>query len=88
MKLFAFLTVGCALLMAVTAQSESLLMSYEEYMERCADTYGQDRTTTSVCDAQYQAIEKKEQELMAQVDDQDNASRSLQWQDQPASAAD
>lgn len=67
--------------MAVAAQSESLLMPYEEYMERCTETYGQDRTTASVCEAQYQAIEKKEQALMAQVEEQDDTSRSLQWQD-------
>lgn len=67
--------------MAVTAQSESLLMSYETYMERCMNTYGQDRTTKSVCEAQFQAIEKKEQELMAQIEEQDDASRSMQWQD-------
>ncbi|PSW20339.1 hypothetical protein C9I98_09830 [Photobacterium sanctipauli] len=54
--------VGCH-----NASAESLLMSYEEYIERCMSTYGTDKVTRSVCDAQYQAIEKKEQELMAQT---------------------
>ncbi|NBI52220.1 hypothetical protein [Photobacterium alginatilyticum] len=43
-------------------------MKYDEYMDRCLSTYGEDKVTKSVCESQYQAIEKKEQELMAQAD--------------------
>ncbi|UXI04228.1 hypothetical protein [Photobacterium sp. TY1-4] len=75
MRLIAFLTAGCAFMIVAVAQSESLLMSYEEYMARCMDTYGQDRTTKSVCEAQFQAIEKKEQALMAQAEAPDDADR-------------
>lgn len=48
--------------------AEPLLMTYEEYMDRCMSTYGEDKVTRSVCDAQFQAIEKKEQDLMAHVE--------------------
>lgn len=50
------------------AQSESRLMSYEEYMERCTETYGSDRVTTSVCENQYLTMYAKEEEVMAQAD--------------------
>ncbi|MEJ2765983.1 hypothetical protein VV869_18680 [Photobacterium sp. MCCC 1A19761] len=87
MKLIAFLMAGCAFMIVAAAQSESLLMSYEEYMARCMDTYGQDRTTKSVCEAQFQAIEKKEQALMAQADPLDDSDRlPLSLDDQPQRA--
>ncbi|MCM0148843.1 hypothetical protein KCN56_09740 [Photobacterium galatheae] len=50
------------------AQSESRLMSYEDYMERCTETYGSDRVTTSVCENQYLTMYAKEEEVMAQAD--------------------
>ncbi|QUJ70276.1 hypothetical protein KDD30_19340 (plasmid) [Photobacterium sp. GJ3] len=50
------------------AQSESRLMSYEDYMERCTETYGSDRVSTSVCENQYLTMYAKEEELTAQAD--------------------
>lgn len=67
MKLIAFMMAGACLILTVAAHAETLLMSYEEYMDRCMDTYGEDRVTEKVCESQYRALEKKEQELMAQV---------------------
>lgn len=71
MKLSALLASGAVLLVMAPAYSETLLMSYEEYMDRCQNTYGEDKVTKSVCESQYHAIEKKEQELMAQVNGKD-----------------
>ena len=55
-------------LIAGFSHAEALLMSYEDYMERCLNTYGEDLLTKSVCEKQYQAIEKKEQSLMVQTE--------------------
>lgn len=68
MKRSALLMAGIAVLVMAPAHSETLLMKYDEYMDRCLSTYGEDKVTKSVCESQYQAIEKKEQELMAQAD--------------------
>jgi len=68
MKRCALVIVGVAVLVMAPAHSETLLMTYDEYMDRCLHTYGEDKVTKSVCESQYQAIEKKEQEVMAQVD--------------------
>ncbi|UTM60264.1 hypothetical protein L4174_019610 [Photobacterium sp. CCB-ST2H9] len=65
------------------AQSESRLMSYEEYMERCTETYGSDRVTTSVCENQYLTMYAKEEEVMAQADTELPAETSSE--DIPAS---
>ncbi|MCG2838455.1 hypothetical protein L6J37_16610 [Photobacterium sp. WH77] len=51
-------------------QSESLLMSYDEYMERCTETYGSDRTTISVCENQYLTMYAKDEEVTAQAETQ------------------
>ena len=55
-------------LIAGFSHAEALLMSYEDYMERCLNTYGEDLLTKSVCEKQYQAIAKKEQSLMVQTE--------------------
>ncbi|WP_245823869.1 hypothetical protein [Photobacterium proteolyticum] len=74
MKRSALLMVGVAVFFMAPAHSETLLMKYDEYMDRCLSTYGEDKVTKSVCESQYQAIEKKEQELMAQADSGDQKS--------------
>ncbi|KKC99377.1 hypothetical protein [Photobacterium halotolerans] len=53
-----------------SVQSEGLLMSYDEYMERCTETYGSDRTTISVCENQYLTMYAKEEEVTAQAETQ------------------
>ncbi|MGF1702637.1 hypothetical protein L4D09_20280 [Photobacterium makurazakiensis] len=50
------------------ASAEALLMPYDDYIDRCMETYGHDQVTKHVCESQYQAIEKKEQDLMAQTE--------------------
>jgi len=67
MKRSALVIVGVAVLVMAPAHSETLLMTYDEYMDRCLNTYGEDKVTKSVCESQYQAIEKKEQEMTAQA---------------------
>lgn len=51
-----------------TAHAETLLMSHQMYIERCLSTFGEDPLTKRVCEKQYQDIEKKELQLMAQID--------------------
>lgn len=53
-----------------SVQSEGLLMSYDEYMERCTETYGTDRTTISVCENQYLTMYAKDEEVTAQAETQ------------------
>ncbi|MGF1687601.1 hypothetical protein L4C36_13020 [Photobacterium japonica] len=48
--------------------AEPLLMVFDEYMQRCMQTYGDDSVTEKVCESQYRAIEEKEQALTAQTD--------------------
>ena len=64
-KVYVVVFVG---LIAGFSHAEALLMSYEDYMERCLNTYGEDLLTKSVCEKQYQAIAKKEQSLMVQTE--------------------
>ncbi|WP_157097628.1 hypothetical protein [Photobacterium sp. J15] len=68
------LLAGAGLMVMASAHSDTLLMSYEEYMDRCLSTYGEDRVTESVCEAQFRTMEKKEQELMAQADVMESSS--------------
>ncbi|WP_299013073.1 hypothetical protein [uncultured Photobacterium sp.] len=68
MKMGVILAGAGLVVMASAAHSDTLLMSYEDYMGRCLGTYGEDKVTKTVCEAQYQAMTKKEQELMAQAD--------------------
>ncbi|MEI8592972.1 hypothetical protein [Photobacterium sp. Hal280] len=56
--------------LVASVQSEGLLMSYDEYMERCTETYGSDRTTISVCENQYLTMYAKEEEVTAQAETQ------------------
>ncbi|EAS41555.1 hypothetical protein C9J48_11625 [Photobacterium profundum] len=51
-----------------TVNAETLLMSHDMYIERCLSTFGEDPLTKRVCEKQYQDIEKKELQLMAQID--------------------
>ncbi|MCW8329277.1 hypothetical protein MD588_10715 [Photobacterium sp. SDRW27] len=68
MKVVGVLLIAVAgMLVLANAKADTLLMSYAEYMDRCMNTYGADKLTKSVCEAQYRAMEKKEQELMAQA---------------------
>ncbi|MDO6706690.1 hypothetical protein [Photobacterium sp. 1_MG-2023] len=60
------------------AQSESRLMSYEDYMERCTETYGSDRVSTSVCENQYLTMYAREEELTAQADTRMPEATSLE----------
>ncbi|WP_156136295.1 hypothetical protein [Photobacterium gaetbulicola] len=58
--------------MPISLTAEPLLMGLDEYIERCTATYGKDKTTRSVCESQYRAIEQKEQETFAQNDELTN----------------
>jgi len=51
-----------------TVHAETLLMSHDMYIERCLSTFGEDPLTKRVCEKQYQDIEKKELQLMTQID--------------------
>lgn len=51
-----------------TVHAETLLMSHDMYIERCLSTFGDDPLTKRVCEKQYQDIEKKELQIMAQTD--------------------
>ena len=53
------------LAIAPVTLAESFLMGFDEYMARCMSAYGEDKVTQSVCENQYRAIEKKEQEIVA-----------------------
>ncbi|MGF1759494.1 hypothetical protein L4D76_16425 [Photobacterium sagamiensis] len=64
-KVYVVVFVG---LIAGLSHAEALLMSYEDYMDRCLNTYGEDLLTKSVCEKQYQAIAKKEQSLMVKTE--------------------
>ena len=64
-KVYVVVFVG---LIAGFSHAEALLMSYEDYMERCLNTYGEDLLTQSVCEKQYQAVTEKEQSLMVQTE--------------------
>ncbi|MGF1683127.1 hypothetical protein [Photobacterium minamisatsumaniensis] len=62
------ITVFFASVALQLASAEALLMPHDDYIERCMNTYGHDQVTMHVCESQYQAIEKKEQDLMAQTE--------------------
>ncbi|MDV5167435.1 hypothetical protein [Photobacterium rosenbergii] len=64
--------VVLAMTVSFGLSAESLLMGFDEYMDRCMSSYGQDKVTRSVCENQYRAIEKKEQEIFAQTNDFEN----------------
>ena len=57
----------CAMV-SVSVKAEPLLMAFDEYMQRCMQTYGGDEVTEKVCESQYRAIEEKEAALTAQTD--------------------
>ena len=59
--------VAVTMVMSFSLSAESLLMGFDEYMDRCMSSYGQDKVTRSVCESQYKAIEQKEQEIFAQT---------------------
>lgn len=57
-------TVAFTMVMSFSVCAESLLMGFDEYMDRCMSSFGQDKVTRSVCENQYKAIEQKEQEIL------------------------
>ena len=61
--------MGVAMVFSFSVAAESLLMGFDEYMDRCMSSYGQDKVTRSVCENQYKAIEQKEQEIFAQTNE-------------------
>lgn len=68
-------------LMMVTSFSlsaESLLMGFDEYMDRCMSSYGTDKVTRTVCESQYKAIEQKEQEIVAKT----SVENDRDWQEE------
>ncbi|PSW16050.1 hypothetical protein C9J01_03310 [Photobacterium rosenbergii] len=65
-------TVAFTMVMSFSVSAESLLMGFDEYMDRCMSSFGQDKVTRSVCENQYKAIEQKEQEIFAQTNDLNN----------------
>ena len=67
--------VTLTMVMSFSLSAESLLMGFDEYMDRCMSSYGQDKVTRSVCENQYKAIEQKEQEIFAQT----NEPNSDKW---------
>lgn len=61
-------TVATCSMISLSVKAEPLLMAFDEYMQRCMQTYGGDTVTEKVCESQYRAIEEKEAALTAQTD--------------------
>ncbi|GAL03177.1 hypothetical protein JCM19237_6070 [Photobacterium aphoticum] len=61
-------TVATCSMVSLSVKAEPLLMAFDEYMQRCMQTYGGDEVTEKVCESQYRAIEEKEAALTAQTD--------------------
>ncbi|MEZ8096580.1 hypothetical protein L4D00_17585 [Photobacterium swingsii] len=59
------------------AQAEYLL-SKQEYIQLCLDTYGADMITQSVCEQEYIALVEKEKELLLDVDSDDSEHASAE----------
>ncbi|MGR5064761.1 hypothetical protein [Photobacterium sp. DNB22_13_2] len=66
------LFVALMMVTSFTISAESLLMGFDEYMDRCMSSYGTDKITRSVCENQYRAIEQKEQEIFANTSDEND----------------
>ncbi|PSU14718.1 hypothetical protein C9J03_01180 [Photobacterium gaetbulicola] len=79
-----------AISVPISLTAEPLLMGFDEYMERCTLSYGEDKIARSVCENQYKAIEQKEQEIFAHTNeltneiwlDEKNNSESLSEQNE------
>ncbi|OAN11484.1 hypothetical protein A3K86_21355 [Photobacterium jeanii] len=69
MRKLRLLVASCSgLLLALTANAEPLL-SKQEYIKLCIDTYGEDMITRSVCEQEYFALVEKEKELFIEHHD-------------------
>ena len=60
--------IATGAVISLSVKAEPLLMAFDEYMQRCMQTYGGDEVTEKVCETQYRAIEAKEAALTAQTD--------------------
>ncbi|MGF1690716.1 hypothetical protein [Photobacterium kagoshimensis] len=66
---------GILLSVGTFAQAEYLL-SKQEYIQLCLDTYGADMITQSVCEQEYIALVEKEKELLIDVDSDESEHAS------------
>lgn len=70
--------VALMMVTSLSLSAESLLMGFDEYMDRCMSSYGTDKVTRTVCESQYNAIEQKEQEIVAKT----SVENDRDWQEE------